>query len=68
MSPLAQQKPLPITDQQKDGRKYIVFDREYDPVEWVVARYTKAGQFGNWMTWQSSTKMINPSHYVEIEM
>ncbi len=34
-----QKTPQVITDQQRDGRKYIVYDREHDPVEWVVARH-----------------------------
>jgi hypothetical protein len=69
--------PRTISDDQKDGRKYIVFDKNYDPVEWVVAHYEKSTDpegnplgcviKGLWITNTSDPTVINPTHYVNLE-
>lgn len=61
--------PKEITEAQKNGKKYIVFDPDYHPVDWVVAKYHNNplhGKDGVWLTVTIEPHEINPTHYVEI--
>lgn len=66
-------KPEEITEKQEDGKKYIVYDRDFDNVEWYPARFIKPIKVegkvvvkGHWLTSTIEPKIIHPTHYVDI--
>jgi len=55
--------PREITEQQEDGTFYIVYDREYDEVNWYRAYFKRFNK--EWIT-TNTGDVIHPTHYVNI--
>lgn len=56
--------PQKITDAQKNGKKYIVWDTLAK--DWFAATYKKFNGLTAWYTYPENYSLLNPTHFVEL--